>query len=455
MAHKEQNETEIKAAALKALQTLQVENLDFYNQYFSLMVSPDTPDSKSMEDIAGQLAGLAVRSFDNYNTAGKKDKYRDFPRFLDKCFSDEQLKKRFGAEQFNKNFGKEHSSTDSDNSLENYLTYLVSPQIYVAGTINASVGTQGVLARFLDPYRHGYLQIYDSPFTKKNEKRIIELKPDGQTVEKKGQKIYAQAVVAPGFVTMALDIAGTRLINTGHYDMNNYRPWDNDCITLMEHTQQSMNLLLPKLLQQELLIHYRFSPDITRDALTDFKEKHGTMPTVVVGPSGPDYILQQRLEPVDRLEQAPLKNKPRVEGDHYTREQLEPPLVVSPEPETEQSKLRYSDINMNQLSLKRNFRNRASSLLSAKTLGGVSKYPITAIFTLFKEDIKDRGKKDREEHYGLAQLAPLAGEIKPREVIFDELDLSADNRFQGEDKGKREEEETPSDEKKSRGKKGI
>jgi len=62
---------------------------------------------------------------------------------------------------------------------------------------------------------------------------------------------------------MALHISGRERLDSGEYALKNYRPWVNDCQTYFQHTQEGMNELLDKRLQQKEIDHFRYRPEIS------------------------------------------------------------------------------------------------------------------------------------------------------------------------------------------------
>jgi hypothetical protein len=159
--------------------------------------------------------------------------------------------------------------------IEAYVSYLINRQSYGVNTVNAGAGMP-VISRALGIYRHGYIQIYDSPFkngkSKENKMHeVLELNPTGQTNELKAASVTGQIRVVPGIVTMALHLAGNERLKTGQYKLINYRPWVNDCQTYFKHTQERMNKILLEIdpecghaLQQEIINHYRYRPGMSK-----------------------------------------------------------------------------------------------------------------------------------------------------------------------------------------------
>lgn len=188
-----------------------------------------------------------------YEESNKKNEYKNFDDFAAQHFSMPKNK------------------TPS----ENYIDYLVGKQMYGINTVNAGSGMP-VLNRVLGIYRHGYIQIYDSPFKngqKKHNKNheVLELNPAGQTDEYAASRVVGQVRVVPGIVTMALHLSAKQRLETGEYDLKNYRPWVNDCQTYFKHAQQAMNMLLVKIddktgheLSQPLIEHYRYRPEMNK-----------------------------------------------------------------------------------------------------------------------------------------------------------------------------------------------
>lgn len=156
-----------------------------------------------------------------------------------------------------------------------YIDYLINQQSYSVNTVNAGANMP-LLNRSLGIYRHGYIQIYNSPFSngKKNQNihhEILELNPSGQTNELNAKSVTGNIRVVPGIITMALHLAGRQRLATGEYDLINYRPWVNDCQTYFKHAQETMNSMLieidlesGKALQQEVIDHYRYKPGMNQ-----------------------------------------------------------------------------------------------------------------------------------------------------------------------------------------------
>jgi hypothetical protein len=191
-----------------------------------------------------------------YKKSNAKNKYKDIADFLHQHFSGEI----------------------STSPIDAYIHYLMSKQSYAVNTVNAGEGMP-ILSRVLGIYRHGYIQIYDSPFKngKHNDNKnheILELNPSAQTHEGSAKSVSAQIRVVPGIITMALHLAGEERLATGEYRLINYRPWVNDCQTYFKHTQETMNEMLVKIdpdvgpaLSQKVIDHYRYRPQIdTKEA---------------------------------------------------------------------------------------------------------------------------------------------------------------------------------------------
>lgn len=187
----------------------------------------------------------------------------------------EESNKQNQYKNFN-DFVAQHFTTPKDKTpTENYINYLVGKQMYGISTVNAGSGMP-ILNRVLGIYRHGYIQIYDSPFKngikKHNQNHeILELNPAGQTDEYAASRVTGQVRIVPGIVTMALHLSAKERLETGEYDLKNYRPWVNDCQTYFKHAQQSMNMLLVKIddnaghaLSQPIIEHYRYRPEMNK-----------------------------------------------------------------------------------------------------------------------------------------------------------------------------------------------
>lgn len=176
-------------------------------------------------------------------------------------------------------FLHQHFSGDINSTpIDAYIQYLLGKQSYAVNTVNAGEGMP-ILNRVLGIYRHGYIQIYDSPFKNGRHRdnqnhEILELNPSAQTHEASAKSVSGQIRVVPGIVTMALHLAGEERLATGEYKLINYRPWVNDCQTYFKHTQEAMNEILVSIdsesgtaLAQKVIDHYRYKPQInTKEA---------------------------------------------------------------------------------------------------------------------------------------------------------------------------------------------
>lgn len=235
---------------------------------------------------------LAIEYFNLCKNLDKKTKFNTIEEFTNKYFAN-----NISNEKTNETTNKKTETTEQDtNPLENYINYLLAPQSYCIFTAAAAGDLNfagGIISKLLGIYRHACIDVYDSPFA--NSKRgveVLELNPSGQSNVLKAKKAYGQVVTeVPGIVTMALHISGRTLLNSGQYDLINYRPWHNDCHTYIKHAQQRMNQLLPPKMQQNEIKHYRYQPDLNASDIEKMKQsvEKPEHVKIAITEKGPNY----------------------------------------------------------------------------------------------------------------------------------------------------------------------
>jgi len=216
---------------------------------------------------------------------------------------------------------RENQNQLAGDGFQSCMNYLMGPQKYSIATIDACAGMP-VLGRLMGIYRHGYITIQDSPFSNvnRNSDEILELNPGGQTDEttKAAEKSNIQRITkeVPGFVTLALHLAGKELLDTGEYSLKNYRPWENDCQTYTKHAQQRMNDLLPPTMQQKHIVHFRFIPRLKEKNVQRIKRDFGFSP--LLGKKGNiEFFGQNLADNFSNMHRERTLNKAPKDGIEY------------------------------------------------------------------------------------------------------------------------------------------